>query len=110
MADSASVALKYRDIISMKRAERQALVKGMNVVYIYHDTIDEAGYRETSVFAACDTAIEELKNMVRVIANEWSGANIVITADHGFLYAYSPLTEDEKIDIASAADEFDFFG
>ena len=38
--DSASVALKYNDIIAMKRAERSALVKGMDVIYIYHDTID----------------------------------------------------------------------
>lgn len=97
-ADSASVALRYKDIISMKRVERQSLVKGMRVVYIYHDTIDEAGHQETSVFSACDAAIEELKNMVRVIANEWGGANIVITADHGFLYTYSPLTEDDKVD------------
>ena len=39
--DSASVALKYNDIIAMKRAERSALVKGMDVIYIYHDTIDD---------------------------------------------------------------------
>ena len=35
--DSASVALKYNDIIAMKRAERSALVKGMDVVYIYRE-------------------------------------------------------------------------
>ena len=69
-ADSASVALKYKDIIGMKRADRQALIKGMNVVYIYHDTIDEAGHLESSIFSACDTAIEEIKNMVRIISNE----------------------------------------
>ena len=97
-ADKASVALKYKDIIGMKRAERQALIKGMNVVYIYHDTIDEAGHLESSIFSACDTAIEEIKNMVRIIANEWGGANILITADHGFLYTYSPLNEDDKVD------------
>ena len=97
-ADKASVALKYKDIIGMKRADRQALIKGMNVVYIYHDTIDEAGHLESSIFSACDTAIEELKNMVRIIANEWGGANIIITSDHGFLYTHSPLTEDDKVD------------
>ena len=75
-ADKASVALKYKDIIGMKRADRQALIKGMNVVYIYHDTIDEAGHLESSIFSACDTAIEEIKNMVRIIANEWGGRAI----------------------------------
>ena len=104
-ADSASVALKYKDIIGMKRVDRQALIKGMNVVYIYHDTIDEAGHLESSIFSACDTAIEELKNMVRIISNEWGGANIIITSDHGFLYTYSPLTEDDKVDKTTESDQ-----
>ena len=97
--DSASVALKYNDIIAMKRAERSALVKGMDVVYIYHDTIDEASHTsDTAVFAACDKAISELKNLVRIIVNEFGGTNILITADHGFLYTYSPLKEEDKVD------------
>lgn len=104
-ADPASVALKYKDIIGMKRADRQALIKGMNVVYIYHDTIDEAGHLESSIFTACDTAIEELKNMVRIIANEWGGANIIITSDHGFLYTHSPLSEDDKVDKTTESDQ-----
>jgi len=96
--DPASVALKYNDMIAMKRAERSALVKGMDVVYIYHDTIDEASHTsDTAVFAACDKAISELKNLVRIIVNEFGGTNILITADHGFLYTYSPLTEDDKV-------------
>ena len=90
-ADSQSVALKYKDIIGMKRADRQALVRGMNVVYIYHDAIDEAGHLDKSVFGACMEAMDEIKNMVRIITNEFGGANILITSDHGFLYTYSPL-------------------
>lgn len=101
-ANPASVALQYKNIIGMKRAERSALVRGMEVVYIYHDTIDEASHTsDTTVFTACEKAISELKNMVRIIVNEFSGINILITADHGFLYTYSPLTEDNKVDKTS---------
>ena len=97
--DPASVALKYNDIIAMKRAERSALVRGMDVVYIYHDTIDEASHTsDTAVFSACDKAISELKNLVRIIVNEFGGTNILITADHGFLYTYSSLKEEDKVD------------
>ena len=100
--DPASVALKYNDILPMKRAERSALVKGMNVVYIYHDTIDEASHTsDTAVFDACENAIDQLKNLVRIIVNDFGGTNILITADHGFLYTYSPLTEDDKVDKTS---------
>lgn len=98
----ASIALQYKNIIGMKRAERSALIKGMKVVYIYHDTIDEASHTsDTAVFTACEKAISELKNIVRIIVNEFGGTNILITADHGFLYTYSPLTENNKVDKTS---------
>ena len=101
-AHSVSVALQYKNIIKMKRAERQALVKGMDVVYIYHDKIDEASHTADSlVFSACEDAISEIKNLIRVIVNDFGGTRILITADHGFLYTYSPLTENSKVDKAS---------
>ena len=96
-----SVALKYTDLVTAKRSERSAWVKSKNVVYIYHDTIDEASHTsDTLVFPACDDAMEELKNIVRIITSDFGGTNIMITADHGFLYTYSPLTEDDKADNA----------
>lgn len=105
-ADSASVVLKYKDLVKMKRAERSALVKGMDVVYIYHDKIDETSHTdETLVFGSCDDAISELKNMVKIIVNEFSGTKIYITSDHGFLYTYKPLTEDSKVDKTTEAAE-----
>lgn len=101
-AHGASVALQYKNIIKMKRADRQALVKGMDVVYIYHDKIDEASHTaDNLVFPACDDAIAEIKNIVRIICNEFGGTRIFITSDHGFLYTYSPLTEDDKVDKTS---------
>lgn len=101
-AHSASVALQYKNIIKMKRADRQALVKGMDIVYIYHDKVDEASHTaDNLVFPACDDAISEIKNIVRIICNEFGGTRIFITADHGFLYTYSPLTEDDKVDKTS---------
>lgn len=94
-----NVAVRYKDFIVMEQSERGKIGKGKNkVVYIYHDTIDEMGHvSDTGIFAACDKAISELKNLVRIIVNEFGGTNILITADHGFLYTYSPLTEDDKV-------------
>ena len=98
-ANPNSIAVKYNDIITAKRAERSAMVKGQEVVYIYHDTIDEASHTaDTMVFPACDDAIVELKNLVRIIVNDFGATNIILTSDHGFLYTYSPLKEDDKLD------------
>lgn len=101
-----SVALKYKDIAPMKRAERSALVKGMEVVYIYHDKVDEVSHTSDSgIFPACDEAIEEIKNIVRIIRNEFGGTRVYITADHGFLYTYSPLSEDSKVDKTTPSEQ-----
>lgn len=98
-ANKESVALKATDLVRMKRAERSALVKGKEVVYIYHDTIDETSHTsEEKVFLACQETIAEIENLVKIIVNDFGGINIYITSDHGFLYTYSPLTEESKTD------------
>lgn len=69
------------------------------MVYIYHNAIDAVGdmpITEDQVFNACEDAIVEIKNLVRLITNDLSGTNIIITADHGFLYSYKPLEESDK--------------
>lgn len=97
-----SVALKYKDLITMKGDERREAIKGMDVVYIYHDTIDATSHNdETKVFDACDEAVAEIKNLVKIITGGMNGLNIVITSDHGFLYTYQPLNEDDKMEKSS---------
>lgn len=96
-----SVAIQYNDLLNMKKDARRELVAGKEVIYIYHNVIDAIGDKaptESKVFEACETAIQELSNILRIIVNELSGTNVFITADHGFLYTYQPLDESNKID------------
>ena len=99
-ANAKSVAIQYADILNMKRAERRDLVSGKDVVYIYHNTIDAIGDKavtEKKVFEACADTVQELSNLLRIVVNDMQGTDIFITADHGFLYTYSPLTESDKL-------------
>ena len=98
-AHEGNVAITYRALIGMKQAERRETVGKANAVYIYHNTIDAVGDKaatEDQVFEACDQAVTELKNLVRMIANDLNGTNVILTADHGFLYSYKPLEESDK--------------
>lgn len=100
-ASKASVAIQYNDLLNMKKDERREMVAGKDVIYIYHNAIDAIGDKaptESKVFDACETAIQEISGILRIIVNELSGTNIFITADHGFLYTYKPLCESDKID------------
>lgn len=94
-----NVAITYKNLLSMKQAERREKVSNANVIYIYHNAIDAVGDKaatEDQVFDACEQAVLELKNLVRLIVNDMNGTNILITADHGFLYSYKPLEESDK--------------
>ena len=99
-ANPDSVTLTYKELLQMKKQERRDFVASKEIIYIYHNIIDATGDKaptETKVFDACDTAIEELTGIVKIIVNDLSGINIFITADHGFMYTYNPLDESQKI-------------
>lgn len=92
-----SVAVDYASFRQCGKAQRGALVKGKKIVYIYHDVIDRAGESDGNVAQACETAVEELIQLMRILVNELSAANVWITSDHGFIYTRSPLAEYEKM-------------
>jgi uncharacterized protein (TIGR02687 family) len=99
-ANENSIAIKYNDFLKMKKQERRDRTIGKEVIYIYHDEIDAMGEKpqtENKVFEACEIAIKELLNTVKIIIDELSGTNIFITSDHGFLYTYNPLEESQKV-------------
>lgn len=95
-----STALKYGDLIPLKRPQRRELVSGKEVVYIYHNVIDATGEEtvtEEKVFSACEEAVKELLSLYRIVAGDLQGTDIFITADHGFLYTADPIPEGEKL-------------
>ena len=93
-----SIAIKYEDFLKLKKDERNELIKGMKVVYIYHDEIDARGHiNEKQVFDACEDTITKLSNLVSILVNLRSSSYILITSDHGFLYNYKPLDEFDKV-------------
>lgn len=94
-----SIAIKYDDLYDMTKLEWKKLFSGKKVVYIYHDTIDNAGeHNENEVFVACDKAINELERLVKDLHTTFSGINAFITADHGFFYKRGKIESYEKTD------------
>lgn len=89
----------------MKKDEQRELIKGQEVIYIYHDTIDSTSHHdEMGVFSACEKASTEIVNLAKMITGGLNGLNVVITSDHGFLYTYQPLNEDDKMNRTSFKD------
>lgn len=81
----------------MKRDEYRNLVKSCNVLYVYHNTIDAIGDKEASesgTFEACIRAINELEAVVKRLSNA-NITNMIVTADHGFLYQNHDVSDAE---------------
>lgn len=88
---------KANDLLAMKKEEGQEFVKEKRVVYVYHDVVDKAGENTPDkTFDAVRTAIDELVALVAFIINRLNGSQVVITADHGFLFTESAPGEPEK--------------
>lgn len=95
-----SLAITYDKVMDMKDAEIRKAFTGLDVVYIYHNTIDARGDHastEREVFAATELAFSEIITLVNKLVNRVSAANIVITADHGYLYKRNAMEESDKI-------------
>lgn len=96
-----SAALRCGDLLPMTRSRRRELTAGKEVVYLYHNAIDAMGDKpatEAKVFDACEDAVRELLGIYRIVAGDLQATDILITADHGFLYTARPLVQGEKVD------------
>lgn len=98
-SDPHAVAITYDSLVNeLSASQRKDLVKDAQVVYVYHNTIDAMGDKaptERKVFSACGDAIEEIFGLVQLICRERIASQVVVTADHGFLYTDEPLGVSE---------------
>ena len=94
-AGDRSKALSMEDMMNMRSEEGKALFRDHDIVYVYHNRIDAIGDKSTTedrLPEAAQDAIEDLTKLVRKLTSA-NFSNILITADHGFLYQHRPLDE-----------------
>lgn len=100
MENEKSLAITYDKVMDMRDAEIRRAFAGLEVVYIYHNTIDAKGdhaLTEREVFDATEEAFKEIITLVNKLVNRVSASNIIITADHGYLYKRSAMEESNKL-------------
>lgn len=99
--DAGSIAIGAEDFLKMKsHTEGRDFVKPFNIIYIYSNHIDKIGDDKTSegkVFEATKTEIDNIKKIIKHI-NNMNGYNMIVTADHGYLYQHNRLEETDFTD------------
>lgn len=90
-------ALKAEELIAMNRDEARALLRDIDVLYVYHNRIDATGDKAVSedrVFEAVEDTLDELVKLIQKLTGA-NASNILVTADHGFIYQNRPIAESD---------------
>lgn len=96
-----SRCVKYSDIKGLKGMKLREIFTSQQVVYIYHDQIDNAGENtEDEVFRACTKAVDEIIELIQRISNSGNTYRFIVTSDHGFIYKRNPVQQSDKISTA----------
>lgn len=90
-------ALQSEAFLGMNRDEARELFKAHNVIYLYHNRIDHTGDKiqsEGQAFEAAEQTLEELLKLVKKLTAA-NASNIIVTADHGFIYQHRAIADSD---------------
>lgn len=90
-------AVQAKSLLEMAKSEGRELFKSHEVIYIYHNRIDHTGDKmqsEGEAFEATEKTFDDLMRIIKKLA-AFNASNVLVTADHGFLYQNKPLDESD---------------
>tara|TARA_B100000676_G_C18067521_1_gene841967 strand:- start:755 stop:2926 length:2172 start_codon:yes stop_codon:yes gene_type:complete len=111
LANHGGMAVAFDIAVSWSITDARENIKNNKVVYIYHDKIDSTGDKassESGTFDAVETAIEQLAELSRKIVTNWNTSTVLITADHGFLFQQSKLSEGDRTKLLEKPSNFKY--
>jgi len=92
-----ATAIQTKALMEMNRDESRDLLKNHDVIYFYHNRIDHTGDKmqsEGEAFEATDKTFDDLMRVIKKLTAA-NATNLLITADHGFIYQNRALDESE---------------
>lgn len=89
-----AACVNYEDVEGNNQQTNRALFK-KPLVYVFHNTIDEAGHNG-DVVDACRKSIQQIAKLVKSLHSSYNVSNVIVTSDHGFLYNDIEFEEKDK--------------
>ena len=105
-----ATACKADELMAMKGDDCRALVRDHDVIYIYHNRIDATGDKRESEERVFEAVEETLEDLIRLI-KKLTGANVnnlLVTADHGFIYQNRTIEESDFSGVEAAGERILF--
>jgi uncharacterized protein (TIGR02687 family) len=89
--------IRSDELLTMNKNDCRGLIRDHDVVYVYHNRIDATGDKRESeerVFEAVEETLQELIKIIKKLTAA-NANNLIVTADHGFIYQHRPLDESD---------------
>jgi len=107
VASTRSTACKADELMAMKGDDCRAFVRDHDVIYIYHNRIDATGDKrdtEERVFEAVEDTLQDLIRLIKKLTSA-NASNLLVTADHGFIYQNRAIEESDFSGIDAEGDQ-----
>jgi uncharacterized protein (TIGR02687 family) len=95
-----ATAIKYKDVMAMSKAECRKWQSSANVLYVYHNIIDERGDKQASedeTAASAREAIADIAKLISKVGGDYRIHKFIVTADHGFIYQDCELDASQYV-------------
>jgi len=90
-------AVKAEEVMALKANECRTLLREHDVIYVYHNRIDITGDKRESeerVFEAVEDTLQDIVKLIKKLTGA-NANNLLVTADHGFIYQNRALDESD---------------
>lgn len=105
--DGRATGIQAEEFLELNtKTNGRALMRDHEVIYIFHNVIDKTGDApgtEVKTFDAVEGAFDELDLIIKKVANI-NGSNMLLTADHGFLFQQDDVTADDATALPAAGE------
>ncbi len=94
-------AMNVDDLMAMPVKDGLDRVRGLRVLYLYHNVIDAMGDKaatEARTFEGVESALQQLEAAVEKLTRSYQAARVLITADHGFLFHAHAVSAWNKVE------------
>jgi hypothetical protein len=105
--DGAATAIQAEEFLELNtKTDGRALMREHDVVYVFHNRIDKVGddlKTEGNALEGVEKAFEELEQIIRKAANI-NANNMLLTADHGFVFQQDAVADADMIKLPQAVE------
>lgn len=96
LAENNSGVIDYATFSKFNTEEGRSYLRDKQTVYVYHNWMDAIGDKQGSEYYTFESAVQcitQLKGLIKKLYGNFNIYNVLVTADHGFLFNYKKISD-----------------